>query len=307
MPLAIELAAARTSVLSPEEIAGRLEGILSSLGSGPRDAPTRQQTMRATLDWSHALLDEDEAAAFARLAVFVGGCSPDAAERVASASLDVTDRLLAKSMLTRRRGLDGETRLVMLEPIRQYAAERLAALPDAQDVEQRHERYFIEFAEAAGPELRGADQIASASRIDAEAANLRRALARARAAGDSEPVLRIVGETDEWWFDRGLWNEARGWLEWALDQEDERIAPEIRAIGWQALGYLLWPEEDFDRILDTQERAWNVMRTTDDTEGKAHFHILSGFTHLDRQDGEAARRSALEGVRFAQAIDDEGA
>ena len=81
-------------------------------------------------------------------------------------------------------------------------------------------------------------------------------------------MLRIVGEIDEWWFDRGLWSEARGWLEWALDQEDERIAPEIRGIGWQALGYLLWPEEDFDRILDTQERAWNVMRTTDDTEGR---------------------------------------
>ena len=217
LPLAIELAAARTSVLSPEEIAGRLEGILSSLGSGPRDAPARHQTLRATLDWSHALLDEEEAAAFARLAVFVGGCSPDAAERVAGVSLDVIEGLLAKSMLTRRRGRDGETRLVMLEPIRQYAAERLAALPDAQAVEQRHERYFVEFAETVGPELMGADQIGWGLRIDAEAANLRRALARAQAAGEPEPVLRIIAAIDEWWFDRGLWSEARGWLEWALD------------------------------------------------------------------------------------------
>ncbi len=305
LPLAIELAAARTSVLSPEEIASRLEGILSSLGSGPRDAPARHQTLRATLDWSHALLEDEEAAAFARFAVFAGGCSPDAAEQVTGVTLDVIEGLLAKSMLTRRRGRDGETRLVMLEPIRQYAAERLAALPDAQAVERRHERYFVEFSETVGPELMGADQIGWGLRIDAEAANLRRALARAQAAGEPEPVLRIVGAIDEWWFDRGLWSEARGWLEWALDQDDERIAPEIRAMGWQALGYLLWPEEDFDRILDIQERAWNVLRTTDDTERKAHFHILSGFTHLDRQDVDAARRAALEAVRIAESIDDE--
>ena len=104
--------------------------------------------MRATLDWSHALLDDEEAA-FARLAVFAGGCSPDAAERVASASLDVIDRLLAKSMLTRRlerRDASGDA-----EPIRQYAAERLAALQDAQDVEYRHERYFVDFAETVRP------------------------------------------------------------------------------------------------------------------------------------------------------------
>jgi predicted ATPase/DNA-binding SARP family transcriptional activator len=305
LPLAIELAAARTTVLSPEEIAGRLEGILSSLGSGPRDAPARQQTLRATLDWSHALLNDDETAAFARLAVFAGGFSPDAAELVADASLDVIEGLLSKSMLTRQRGRDGETRLLMLEPIRQYAAERLAALPDAPAIEHRHERYFVELAETVGPKLMGADQIACAWHIDAEAANLRRALARAQAAGSAEPVLRIVGAIDEWWFDRGLWSEARSWLEWALDQDDERIAPEIRAMGWQAVAYLLWPEEDFDRILDTQERAWNLLRTTDDTEGKAHFHILSGFTHLDRQDIEAARGAALEAVRVAEAIDDE--
>jgi predicted ATPase/DNA-binding SARP family transcriptional activator len=304
LPLAIELAAARTSVLSPEEIAGRLEGILSSLGSGPRDAPARQQTLRATLDWSHALLDKEEAAAFARLAVFAGGCSPDAAEQVAGVSLDVIEGLLAKSMLTRRPGHDGETRLVMLEPIRQYAAERLAAVPDAEAVEHRHERYFIEFAETVGPELMRADQIVFLRRIDAEAANLRRALARAQAAGDPEPVLLIVGRLDEWWFDRGLWSEARGWLEWALEPVDEHIAPEVRAMAWHALGYLLWPEEDYDRILAVEARAWELMRTTDDEEGKAHVQVLSGFTHLDRRDVESARRAALEAVRLAEGIDD---
>ena len=123
LPLAIELAAARASVLSPQEIASRLDSVLGGLGSGPRDAPMRQQTLRATLDWSYELLDDEERAAFARFAVFAGGCDPGAAERIAGASLDIVERLVAKSMLTRRAGVDGATRLVMLEPVREYAAE----------------------------------------------------------------------------------------------------------------------------------------------------------------------------------------
>ncbi len=304
LPLAIELAAARTSVLSPEEIAGRLEGILSSLGSGPRDAPARHQTLRATLDWSHALLDEEEVAAFARLAVFVGGCSPDAAERVAGASLDVIEGLLAKSMLTRRRGRDGATRLVMLEPIREYAAERLAALPDASAAERRHARYFVEFAEAIQPELMGRDQIAAGRRIDAEAANLRRMLAWARAEGEAEPVLRAIAATDEWWFDRGLWSEARGWLEWALDRADEQTPAVLRGDGWHSLAYLLWPEEDYDRVLAAIERAWALVGGTGDGLAMAHSQILRGFTQLGREDDEAARTAAVEAVRIAEAVDD---
>ena len=304
LPLAIELAAARTSVLSPEEIASRLEGMLSSLGSGPRDAPARQQTLRATLDWSHALLDDKEAAAFARLAVFAGGCSPEAAERVAEVSLDVIDGLLAKSMLTRRRDRDGETRLVMLEPIRQYAAEWLAARADAPAAERRHAGYFVEFAEAIQPELMGPDEIAAGRRIDAEAANVRRMLAWARAEDEPEPVLRIIAAIDEWWFDRGLWSEARSWLEWALDRADEQTPAVVRGDGWHSLAYLLWPEEDYDRVLAAIERAWELMDGTDDRLGLAHSQILRGFTQLGRQDDAAARAAAAEAVRLAETVDD---
>jgi predicted ATPase/DNA-binding SARP family transcriptional activator len=304
LPLAIELAAARTSVLSPEEIERRLGTILSGLGSGPRDAPARQQTLRATLDWSHALLDADEAAAFARLSVFAGGCGTHAAERVAGVPLDVIERLVAKSMLARRGGRDGETRLVMLEPIREYAAERLAALPDASAAERRHARYFVEFAEAIQPELMGRDQIAAGRRIDAEAANLRRMLAWARAEGEPEPVLRAIAAIDEWWFDRGLWSEARGWLEWALDRADEQTPAVLRGDGWHSLAYLLWPEEDYDRVLAAIERAWALVGGTGDGLAMAHSQILRGFTQLGRQDDEAARTAAVEAVRIAEAVDD---
>ena len=304
LPLAIELAAARTSVLSPEEIAERLERVLSGLGSGPRDAPQRQQTLRATLDWSHALLDEEEAGVFARLSVFAGGCTPDAADRVAAAPLAVIERLVDKSMLARRHGADGASRVAMLEPIRQYAAEQLTARADAPAVEHRHSRYYLELAETADHHLMGPDQVAWGRRIDAEAANLRRTLERAREADDAELVLRLLGALGEWYFDRGLWSEARAWLEWALDQSDDRVPPEVQATGWHILAYMLWPEDDFERVLVTLDRAWTLYGATDDALGKAHSQILRGFTHLERDDVDAARIAATEAVRLAEVVDD---
>ena len=134
LPLAIELAAARCGLLSPGEIAVRLRDTLAALGTGPRDAPARQRTLRATIDWSHDLLDDDERACFARFAVFAGGATVEAAEAVTAADLDTLDRLVAKSLLVRQRQPGGAGRLHMLETIRAYATERFAARPDAHTV-----------------------------------------------------------------------------------------------------------------------------------------------------------------------------
>ena len=130
LPLAIELAAARCGLLSPAEIATRLQGALDGLGAGPRDAPARQQTLRATIDWSHSLLSDDEKACFARFAVFAGGATVQAAETITGAGIDTLDRLVAKSLLVRRHEAHGPTRLGMLETVRAYAAERFAAAAD---------------------------------------------------------------------------------------------------------------------------------------------------------------------------------
>ena len=138
LPLAIELAAARCALLSPSEIAARLDVALSALGSGPRDAPARQQTLRATLDWSHGLLDDDEQACFARYGRVRRGRDGRGGETIAGADLDTLDRLVAKSLLVRRRGRHGPTRLGMLETVRAYAGERFAALPDREAVRERH-------------------------------------------------------------------------------------------------------------------------------------------------------------------------
>ena len=126
-PLAIELAAARCGLLSADEIAERLQDALGALGSGARDAPARQQTLRATIDWSHALLSDAEKQCFARFAVFAGGATVDAAETITHAGLDTLDGLAAKSLLVRGQHAHTPTRLGMLETIRAYAGERLAA------------------------------------------------------------------------------------------------------------------------------------------------------------------------------------
>jgi predicted ATPase/class 3 adenylate cyclase len=164
LPLAIELAAARCALLSPAEIARRLDAALAA--PGPRDAPERQRTLRATIDWSHELLDERERACFARFAVFSGGATVAAAEAVTGADLDALDRLVAKSLLVRGRTAEGSTRLLMLETVRAYAGERFAALPDAEDVRERHHAHYLHLAEHHGSEraLRSADGQAHGAR-----------------------------------------------------------------------------------------------------------------------------------------------
>ena len=142
LPLALELAAARLGVLSPAALAERLDDALDLLGRGPRDAPERQQTLRATLDWSFDLLDDAERDAFTALGAFAGGCELDAAEAVTEASLAELEALVAKSLVTAR-----DARLSMLEPVRQYAAELLAARPDAGAVHRRHLEFFVALAE----------------------------------------------------------------------------------------------------------------------------------------------------------------
>ena len=152
LPLAIELAAARCGLLSPAEIAERLEVALGAPGAAARDAPARHHTLRATVDWSHQLLSDGEKACFARFAVFAGGATIEAAEAVTGADLDTLDHLVGKSLLVRRRQAHTPTRLEMLETIRAYAAERFAAADDRDAVRERHYRHFLAVAERHGTE-----------------------------------------------------------------------------------------------------------------------------------------------------------
>jgi predicted ATPase/class 3 adenylate cyclase len=212
LPLALELAAARTSVLSPAQILERLAQRLDLLEGG-RDADPRQQTLRATIAWSHDLLDEREQELFARLAVFRGGCTLESAEKVAFADLNTLQSLVEKSLLRHT-----NERFWMLETIREYARERLAQSAAWTEARRRHAEYFLASAEQVrGPYTREYDSDYW-TRIEAEHDNLRSALEFARDLAEGETLLRLAAALAEYWATRGLYREGREWLDLALER-----------------------------------------------------------------------------------------
>jgi predicted ATPase/DNA-binding SARP family transcriptional activator len=218
LPLAIELAAARCELLSPVEIAQGLDAALGALGEGARDAPARQQTLRATIDWSHDLLGDEEQACFSRFAVFAGGGTVEAAEAVTGAGLDTLDRLVAKSLLVRRRQPDGQTRLAMLETIRAYAVERFSAAQDREEVLQRHYQYYLALAQAHGTDraLSGTSREEHLARLDAEVDNLHAALRWAVDGGVAEPALALCEAFGWYSLMRDRYAEVVDWIDGAL-------------------------------------------------------------------------------------------
>jgi non-specific serine/threonine protein kinase len=231
LPLALELAAARVRLLPPRELLERLDPRLPLLTGGPRDAPARQQTLRAALAWSDALLTRDEQALFRRLGVFAGGGTLEAAEAVcaggtgdeAIAVLDGAASLLDKSLLRREDGPGGEPRLGMLETVGEYARERLEASGEAEAVRRRHAAYFTGLAERAAPELHGPRQREWIDRLERERDNLRAALRwavpppGAPPAPDRGPAaaglgLRLGLALFWFWFVRGPRREGLDWL-----------------------------------------------------------------------------------------------
>ena len=243
LPLAIELAAARCGVLSAGEIAERLQAALGALGAGPRDAPARQQTLRATIDWSHNLLDDAEKECFARFAVFAGGATIEAAETVTRASLDTLDHLVAKSLLVRRRHAHAPTRLRMLETIRAYATERLAsAAADEQAVRERHYRYYLALAERHGTEraLWAAGGQEHLARLDAEIDNLHAALGWAIGQANAERALALAAALGCYWVMRDRYADAVDWVDQALNLPGADAHPALRVRALRTKARCLW-------------------------------------------------------------------
>jgi predicted ATPase/class 3 adenylate cyclase len=202
LPLAIELAAARVKLLSPQGLLGRLDQRLQLLTGGAADLPTRHRTLRSTIDWSYDLLDEEEQALFRRLSVFAGGCSLKSAQAVCGAPaelapdvLDGITSLVDKSLLRQEEGKDGEPRFWMLGTIREYALEQLAESGEAEVTTRRHAEFFCALAEEAEPELRGPRQSGWLARLDAENDNT--TLAATAAEIDN---LRLAWR---YWVDKG--------------------------------------------------------------------------------------------------------
>ena len=219
LPLAIELAAARMRVLSPRALLARLERRFELLVGGPRDRPERQQTLRATLDWSYALLDWREQQLLRRLGVFAGGFSLELAEQLASEhdAVALLEHLIDQSLVQRTTGLElkGEPRFTLLETIREYALERLIEHGKEPAVRQSHARCLLRLAERAAPELQRHAQGVWLDQLDLEQDNLRSALTWAQSY-DGEAALRLGAALGAFWIARGSLSEGRGWLESVL-------------------------------------------------------------------------------------------
>jgi predicted ATPase/class 3 adenylate cyclase len=224
LPLALELAAARVRVLSTRQLLDRLSGRLDVLKAG-RGVDPRQQTLRATIEWSHDLLDEEEQRLFARLAVFRGGCTLESAEEVCDADLDTLQSLVDKSLVRVRDG----NRFWMLETIREFAAERLEVSGEAGERRRRHAEHFLALAEETEQLAREVDT-ATLDRLEREADNLRAALDLLEGSGETQLVLRLAAALDDFWGVMGYLGEGRRRLELALAADETPTAARAKAL-----------------------------------------------------------------------------
>ncbi len=251
MPLAIELAAARVKLLSPDAILERLEHQLGVLSAGARDLPERQQTLRGAIAWSHDLLGEGERRLLARLSVFVGGCELDSAEAVCGPpseldGVEVIDCLtfLADQSLVRAEDVEGGLRFRMLDTIREFAAEQLEERGERVEIKRRHTETFVAFAEALTPRLSRDDQRLWLGRLERDHDNIRAVLDRAVAAGDGQTAIRLGFAMWRYWQKRGHLAEARRRLQAMADAPWSRDDPRLRARLMEAFGGVCWWQAD---------------------------------------------------------------
>ena len=282
LPLAIELAAARVSLLPPTELLGRLDRALPLLTGGPRDAPERQQTLRATIEWSHELLEEDERRLFRRLAVFAGSFDLGAALAICEADLDTVQSLVEKSLVRRW----GSGRFGMLETIHEYARERLSAAAEP-ELGRRHAEYFLQVAKAANL---SADALELGQRHGlalAEQDNLRRALEWS-AANDPELGVRVAVALESFWMTVDP-NEGRQRLE-ALLARAPALDPRLRAQALRALGGTRYIVGEFEAGVSLYEEALAGFEEVGDEAAVSHMlHRLAMEAARLGQNAEARR------------------
>jgi predicted ATPase len=301
LPLAIELAAARTREYSPAEMLGLLPSALELAGAGARDLPERQRTLRAAIDWSHELLADDTRALFACLAVFAGGCTAAAAEAICDAKRSALASLASSSLLQERLGSDGQPRFFMLETVREYAAEALEATGEADAVRRRHAQYYTEFAEASEREQRAPETWMRS--LDDELDNLRAALVWCNAAGEVELELRIVGALPRFWFARGHMREARGRADAALRHSEHAPAP-LRAKALLSAARAEQGLASYERMRELAEQSLAVYRSIGDAQGAAWALDRLATAVTDMGDLERGASLYLESASMFRALED---
>ena len=332
LPLAIELAAARVRLLPPEALLRRLDHRLPLLVGGPRDLPARQQTLRGAIAWSYDLLDESERALFRQLAVFVGGCTLEAAEAVCADRttdhrprttgqlqssvvrglcsdevLDVLASLVDKNLLHQHEQEDREPRFTMLETIREYALEQLEASGEAGLLRSRHLEFFLALAEQAAPELTGPKQGRWLERLEREHDNLRAALDWALERGQAELGLRLAGALGRFWEVRGFLSEGQRRLDRALAlgaSDQPPASAGARSAALNVAGTLAYIRSDYERAAALHQDSLTLRRELGDRSGIAtSLHNLSRVRFYQ---GDRERAVALceESLGLRRELDD---
>jgi predicted ATPase/class 3 adenylate cyclase len=323
LPLALELAAARSKLFAPKELLAQLTNSrLKLLSGGAQNLPPRQRALRNAIAWSYNLLDPAERQLFSRLGVFAGGATLEAAEAVASESsteheswsngnghdqffiLDGLASLVDKSLLRQEEGVGGETRFVMLETIREFALEQLQAGAEAEALRQRHAGYFLLLAEQAEPELTGPLQAVWFERLESEHDNMRAALQWALGRGAAGIALGLAGALWRFWYTHGHLSDGRRWLESALalvdsTPDDDALLPgtararasriELWAKALTGAGGLAWAQGEYRRAHRYYADALSLFRERGDQLGGALTVDKMGTVALHQEDYTRAK------------------
>jgi predicted ATPase/DNA-binding XRE family transcriptional regulator len=287
LPLALELAAAKARFLGPTALLSRLDRALS-IGAA-RDLPPRQSTMRATLDWSHSLLEEHQQVLFRRLSAFAGGFTLEAAEGIGTTAaidpdevVDLLGGLAEQSLVTVRQGHDAQARYGMLEPVRQYAQELLEENGETEETRRRHAGYYLSLAERAGPGLKGPDQVPWLRRLETELDNLRAAIRWSIDRGEVEAVARMAFSSWLFLWLHGHLDEGRRWMERALarvpDMPDSTRARLLLVAGTLAQG-----RGDWEPARLYLEESLALFRGLGDEEGVAYALAAMGLVDLGQK------------------------
>ena len=290
LPLALELAAAKVRFLGPTTLLSRLDRALST--GAARDLPPRQSTMRATLDWSYDLLKEPQQELFRRLSVFAGGFTLEAAEAISATVaidleevVDLLGGLAEQSLVTVRQGHDAQARYGMLEPVRQYAREKLEENGEAEEARRRHAGYYLSLAERAGPGLKGPDQVPWLERLETELDNLRAAIGWSIDHGEVEAVARMAFASWLFWWLHGHLDEGRRWMEKALAREPD-MPDSARARLLLVAGTLAQGRSNWEPARLFLEESLALFRQLDDEEGVAYALAGMGLVDLGQKQYE---------------------
>jgi predicted ATPase/transcriptional regulator with XRE-family HTH domain len=313
LPLAIELAAARSKALSPSQLLARLERRLPVLTGGARDLPARQQTMRDALGWSYALLTQPQQALFRRLAVCVGGFALGAAEAINAdpaeprppvATLDLLTDLVDHSLLTPAPGLDGAPRFVMLDVVREFALEQLDAAGETAAAQRRHACYFLALARSLRPLASLHSWFAPLAQLSIEQANLRAALTWLEAHGPPAEFGELAAALGLSWYAYGAYQEGHGWLDLALARRDQLPTPEQLRLFVGAAG-VAFAQGEFERANRLLRQGHDLLAAADDPVDRALLLILQGAVWNDTGHPAAAETVLGEALAIADRIDDD--